>query len=206
MVYTYNYKHFLLFLIKVLLIKLTTCQDDEDNSIHYKKARNDDFTFFDIEQKDITGKWIDFDNFSGGLTIVAFNIGKKGQTCGDVEHLVKEFGSIHKLFPYGVEFVLVPDARADLKSKCPDVVKKILSDKGVNYVLTEPVGDDSHPLYDYMADLYAEKKIGDKMYFIVTPEGDLEMHYNLPSPGPLKKELKRIFRHIMNPKPGWQEF
>merc|ERR1711862_178509 len=200
-------KRFFLLLIKTICIKVVTCQDDTDQKIHYKKARTDDYNFFELEQVDINGKTVDFDRFSGGNTIVTFEIGKKGQSCEDITSLFNELKSIHKLFPYGVEFVIVPDARYKFEKKCPDVLKAVLADKGVNYLITEPKEfDEDHPVYDYLSELYFPKKIEDKMWFIVTPEGDVELHYDLDSPAPLRKQLKRIFRHIMNPKPGWQEF
>lgn len=170
----------LLFITTILFSTLCKATSTESKSV-----RGHDTIFFDLVQNDINGKTVDFDRFVGYSTIVAFNVGKKGQDCNDVDKILHGFYQIHKLFHYGVEFVIVPDSAERVKA-CSNVFQELLSDNGVNYVLIEPVhqkdGDHRpHAVFDYMKKLFHPMRIlgKDKMYFLVNPEGDVQLYFDV---------------------------
>merc|ERR1711983_73106 len=157
---------------------------------------NHDENFFDLLQKDIKDKTIEFDRFSGLNTIVAPSIFKQGQNCQEVRNILKEFLQLNYLSPISMAFVIVPDS-TELYFTCSDVVKEIFGSKKVNFVVMKPFQKgEEYAIFDYFSKVYGEE-FEDETYFIVEPDGDVEIHV-VASPiemmEPLKKVIKKMNR------------
>ena len=174
---------------------------EPDVKMDYKSVEGHDTNFFDIEQKYINGKSIDFDRFFGLNTIVVF-VGKKGQDCDDIDKVLHGLYQLHNFFRYGVEYVIVTDSSKLVKA-CSNVFQELLSDNGVNYVLTEPVhktddDDRPHAVFEYMKKLFHPTKIEigmDKIHFLVRPAGHIELYYDV-SISQLKSFLHNNLRYL----------
>jgi len=195
-----------LLILQILSINVATAffgpmmgDDDTDNKIHRKGASKDDENFFDLEQKNIQGRTVDLDRFSGLHTIVAFNMFKKDQSCEDVEKIFKDFLQLYYIDPVSIAFAIVPDSVDDY-NKCSYVITNTFAKKKVNHVVMKPVTiGKKHALFDYFSNLYDPKEIEDGMYFLVKTEGDVELHYECETPLKMKEPLKFVIDKMHNP-------
>lgn len=173
--------------------------DDTEKKIHRKAASKADENFFDLEQKSIKGKTIEFDRFAGFMTIVAFNMFKKDQSCVEIDKLFKDFLKLYYISPVSVAFVIVPESVEDY-DKCSHVITNNFVKKKVNHVTLQPITiGKKHAAFDYFSKLYDPKEIEDEMYFLVKTEGDVELHYECTTPLKMKEPLEFVIDKMHNP-------
>jgi len=200
------YANRLLLLLHVVFIHVGTSffgpmmgDDDTDKKIHRKATSNDDENFFDLEQKDVKGKTIDFDRFAGFNTIVAFNLFKEGQSCADVDKIFKDFLQLNYLSPISIYFAIAPESMEDY-NKCSHVVTNNFVKKKVNHVILQALNSGKkHAAFDYFSNLYEDKEIGDETYFLVQTEGDVELHYECATPLKMEESLAWLIDRMHNP-------
>jgi len=169
----------------VLIAMVAFSQAKSPSFISEKQMKQ---TFFELEGKDIDGKTIDFERFYGYVTVV-LDIGDDTQ-CETIEKNLRELFKLHKIYPYALEFVVLPSS---MPHDTCSVMKEFAADEGVNFLMLEPGDvndDDTHPVYAYLKGLFGLKEIKPNFstYFIISPEGAVEVVYDV-SPIQLKEKL-----------------
>lgn len=159
-------------------------------------AKGDGESFFEYEANDYRDVPIDFEEFEGYVTLV---VPLKSQDCNSVNHILDKIDHIRSVYPFTVEIVLVPytSPSFDPIKNCPNVMNKyarrplgqghaLVTESVMTYKDNENANPSNpHPVVGHLRQQFRNDdrsytdEMADRVYaYLVTPNGDLEMHFH----------------------------
>mmetsp|Transcript_16169 Transcript_16169/g.23719 ORF Transcript_16169/g.23719 Transcript_16169/m.23719 type:complete len:221 (+) Transcript_16169:65-727(+) len=156
-------------------------REPKTNTVNIKENES---SIFDLTAKNSMGSTVDFSEFQGYVTVVAYvaKLCKKGEA----EMGYQEYEKVKQIWPYSLEFLVFtfehPKIDYDEDDEFCEHFDKAFKKKDRKIHVMEEVkidGPNTHPVYAYFKEKFQieEMDYGIATFFLITPDGDqIEMH------------------------------